>query len=62
MIEKLNSSVNILALVIVAFGLAFAHMHEHEIASNLISGAIGLMGGKALVAASKQDGHDKPAL
>lgn len=48
MIEKLNSAVNLIAVALVILSLAFVAVHQPQIASNLVSGALGLLGGKAL--------------
>jgi hypothetical protein len=53
-IEKLNESVNILAVFLVVLAAAFVALHQAEIAKDIVIGAIGLLGGSKLAAAKKE--------
>lgn len=54
MIENLNRAVNLIAVALVVIALAFVAAHQPQIASNLVSGALGLLGGKAIATEKKE--------
>lgn len=53
-IEHLNESVNVLAFLIILYTAVLVHMGANDLANELIAGAIGLMGGKALNQAARR--------
>lgn len=55
MIEKLNGAVNLIAFALVLVAALFVAIHQPQIASNVVSGALGLLGGKAI--AEQKDGQ-----
>jgi len=53
-IEQLNESVNVLAFLVILYTAVLVHMGANDLANELIAGAIGLMGGKALNQAARR--------
>ena len=49
-----NDSVNLLAFGLVLVALAFHHSGATDVANQLVVGAIGLMGGKAMASSSRR--------
>lgn len=59
-LEQLNESLNVLAICVILYSPIFIWMGAKDLGGQLIAGAIGLMGGKAINQAASRRAADFP--
>lgn len=57
-LEHLNESVNVLGFMVIIYTPLFVYLGAKDLAGQLVAGAIGLMGGKALNQAATRRSAD----